>query len=75
MMTMAVPTEHTEHISNADRFPPVAAEGQAASDVLNMHVPPGITTSSLSALRNRKEEIMDHLGDLVGQEEVKSIIR
>ena len=63
----------TEHDSNFDRFP-VMQEGQlSAMQSLQRQPPVRMATKSLSALKSRKEEIIDHLEDLVGKEEAQII--
>ena len=67
------PINSTEHDSNFDRFP-VLQEGQlSAMQSLQRQPPVRMATKSLSALKSRKEEIIDHLEDLVGKEETQII--
>ena len=72
MIVPAVPQmAPIEHDSNYDIYPP-------GYDSLNTYsasieTPSRVATKSLSALKSRKEEIIDHLEDLVGKEETEKI--
>jgi hypothetical protein len=62
----------TEHDSNHERYP-LRDEDRIKELESPLRVSTGMATKSLSALKSRKEEIIDHLQDLVGPEEVLKI--
>ncbi len=61
-----------EHESNMERYP-LRDEVKIKKKDIPITMSTGMATKSLSALKSRKEEIIDYLEDLVGKEETAKI--